>query len=554
MRVPDYHTSAETPRKTRADYLKQRFLEMVPGILVWGSFILPFVLFFFAPRVAVYVFFAYVTYWFARYLEMTWRQIDEYRTLRRYRKVDWHKRLDKLHDPYSAIAALSEKGGDVLRGKEAREELEALRTLAASGNRGPKPEEIFHLVILVTYNESAEILEQSLDALVAADYPKERMAICVAAEERAGRPAEDLISHLKNKYQDEFGFFFTTLHPDGIPGEGRVKGANLTWGAKYAREELHKWGILDGQVIVSAFDADTRASRDYFSVLTYKHITNPNRDADSYQPVLMFHNNIWDVPAVSRLIAFGSTFWTMIESTRPRRLRLFSSHAIGMPALVAAGYWSVVVIPDDSRQYWRMFFASNGRGRAVPLHTPLYMDAVLAANYFATLKEQYLQLRRWAYGIIDFPYIMEQNTRNNNIPFQVKAMQTLRQVAHFHSWATTPILLFVIPQLSRLLEPGLRAWETPHALAVIASNLLVLMPFGVLVSMTMAFLLLPPRPPHRSAWNKVKFALEWLMMPLVILVFLCMSAIDAQTRLIFRRYIGFRVTIKNRRSHAHQTR
>lgn len=551
MRTTEYHTSAETPCRTRSEYCAQRFLEVVPGFLVWGTLFLPGVLFLFAPQVAGYVLSAYLTYWMVRYAEMAVRQILEYFTLWRYRKIDWRGRLKRLNDPYSSILALSKKRYGL--GYADAEEVAALRTWVGFNKGAPAPDEVYHLVIFATHNESVEILEQSFDAIIDADYPKSRIAVCLSFEERSRVWTEELIERLKTRYEDKFGIFLTLQHPDGIPGEGRVKGANLTWAAKRARKELHRRGIQDAQVIVSAFDADTRTGRDYFNVLTYKHLVNPYRDVDSYQPILMYHNNIWDVPAVSRLVAFLATFWTMIESTRPSRLRLFSSHAIGMKALVSVGYWSVRVIPDDSRQYWRMFFASDGRAQTVPLHTPVYMDAVLARSYLATLREQYLQLRRWAYGIIDFPYIMEQNLRNRNIPLRIKTLQTFRQIMQFQLWATVPFMLLIVPQLMRLLEPTLHGEGMAQALAELGTRMSsVVVPIGLIVSVTISMLTMPKRPPHRSPLDRVKFVAEWLLMPVVLPAFICWPAVDAQTRLIFRRYMGFRVTVKNRRARAHE--
>jgi cellulose synthase/poly-beta-1,6-N-acetylglucosamine synthase-like glycosyltransferase len=551
VRAVEYHTSAETPRRTRSEYCAQRLLELVPGVLVWAVFILPGVLFLFAPRVAGYVLSVYLAYWLVRYAEMAVRQVLEYLTLRRYRRIDWRGRLRRLDDPYSNILVLSRKRYG-LNYSDA-EEVAALRAWVGSAKEAPAPDEVYHLVIFTAYNENVEILEQSLDAILAADYPKSRVAVCLTFEERSKAWTGELIDHLRTRYEDKLGIFLTTMHPDGIPGEERVKGANLTWAARYAREELHRRGIRDEQVIVSAFDADTRVGRDYFNVLAYKHLTNPCRDVDSYQPILMYHNNIWDVPTISRLVGFCATFWTMIESNRPARLRIFSSHAIGMKALVSVGYWSVAVIPDDSRQYWRMFFASDGRSRTVPLHTPVYMDAVLARDYFTTIREQYLQLRRWSYGIIDFPYIMEQNLRNQNIPLHIKVLQTLRQIGQYHALATVPFMLLIIPQLMRLLEPALHGAATAQALVALV-NLLsaVVVPLGLIVSATISVLIIPVRPPHRSPWERAKFAAEWLLLPVLLPAFLCWPAIDAQTRLIFRRYISFRVTVKNRRAPAHE--
>ena len=36
---------------------------------------------------------------------------------------------------------------------------------------------------------------------------------------------------------------------------------------------------------------------------------------------------------------------------------------------------------------------------------PIYQDAVLSSTYVKTLKAQFIQLRRWAYGASDVPYV-----------------------------------------------------------------------------------------------------------------------------------------------------
>lgn len=524
-RAGAYGTSAEAVSDTRSGYFAQRALEVLPGLFVWVMLALPLVLFFAAPRIAGYFISLYVVYWVMRLVEMSVRQLVELRTLRQSMKTDWNERLDNLS-----------------------------AELRASEAPGPYPEDIIHLVILATYNEKVEILEESLDAIAASDYPKERIVACLAVEERSKTWNQEKIAYLRERYAGKIGLFLVSTHPDGIVGEGRVKGANLTWAARYAREELHRRGVEDERVIVSAFDADTRAGSDYLSVLAYKYLTNPNRDVDSYQPVLMYHNNIWDVPTVSRLVAFCSTFWTMVESTRPYRLRIFSSHAMGLTALVRTSYWSVVVIPDDSRQYWRMFFASDGRARTVPLHTTVYMDAVLSTGPVASLKEQYLQLLRWAYGIIDFPYIMGQNRANARIPLSTKALQTFRQFSQFNTWATAPFVLLMSPRLLNLLEPHMTGSGLAQFLPALGGKLILCMPLGLLVSVALSLAILPSRPAHHSPWARLRFASEWIALPAILLTFVCWPAVDAQTRLLLGRYMGFRVTIKERRSLAHEVR
>ena len=247
----------------------------------------------------------------------------------------------------------------------------------------------------------------------------------------------------------------------------------------------------------------------------------------------------------------------MVDSTRPRWLRIFSSHAMGMKALVSVDFWSRSVIPDDSRQFWRMFFASDGRAQTRPLHVPVYLDAVQASSYLATLREQYRQIRRWSYGVIDFPYIMGRNLESNRVPFFSKVVQTVRQLSQFHLWATVPLTVMCLRPVVTTLEPIVvdesgRLFGRLVVAVDVGTAVITLL--SLVLSVGIALALLPPRPERHSVLTWPKMALEWLLLPLVLPLFLCLPAIDAQVRLLSARYLGFRVTTKDRRHSGHEIR
>ena len=266
---------------------------------------------------------------------------------------------------------------------------------------------------------------------------------------------------------------------------------------------------------MSAFDADTRPSHNYFQVLTYKYLTNPDRDIDSYQPVLLFHNNVWDVTTASRLVGYIASMWTLVDSTRPERLRIFSSHAMGMKALVGVNFWSRNVIPDDSRQFWRMFYGTEGRAKTVPLHVSVYLDGVDADGWQKTMREQYRQIRRWAYGIIDFPYIMEQNAISPTIPLGLGSRRPTARSRSSTSGRSVPLLLMTLRPITTLLEPTAvhSSWMITDlaALAIVVSG--VLSPLGLGISAFVALKLLPERPSHRPKKFWIRMVAEWLALP-----------------------------------------
>lgn len=530
-------------RASDAARRRRRLLECVPAALLLAP-VLVIALLLTAPRAAYVVGAGYVAYWALRSVEMGIRQVLELRRIRRYQRIDWAGRLARLADPYRTLHGLAARPR--LDTGQA-EELAALSRWVHSGADVPGPENLYHLVVIPIVDEDGDVLKATLAALADADYPSTQLLVCLSFEERSRRWTPERITDLQQAYQGRFGLMMTTRHPDGRPGETRVKGANITWGARAAVTEIRGRGLRDSQVVVSALDCDTQVSRWYFRALSYTYLTDPNRDVNGYQPILLFNNNVWEVSAVARLVGYIASMWTLIDSTMPKRTQLFSSHALGLTALVAVNYWATDVVPDDSRQHWRLYFGSHGRSRTVPLHVPVYLDAVQSETRWSTIVAQYRQIRRWAYGVVDFPFLVEQSVAHPEIPLSARLIRTWRQVRQYHLWAVVPLLLLVCRPGLTWLRPSV---IDPDALTGVATEAAalsgVVAPIGLLLSVVVALILMAPRPRHRSRLAYLGIAAEWLLLPVVVPLFYCVPAIDAQLRLLSRRYLGFRVTAKFR--------
>src|SRR5665648_498466 len=88
-----------------------------------------------------------------------------------------------------------------------------------------------------------------------------------------------------------------------------------------------------------------------------------------------------------------------------------------MDALVEMNFWSTRTVVEDGHQYWRSYFYFGGNYSVTPIYVPIYQDAVLSDTYVKTLKAQFVQLRRWAYGASDVPYVATHIfTKNRNVP------------------------------------------------------------------------------------------------------------------------------------------
>jgi hypothetical protein len=70
--------------------------------------------------------------------------------------------------------------------------------------------------------------------------------------------------------------------------------------------------------------------------------------------------------------------------------------------------------------------------------------------------------------------------------------------------------------------------------------------FGLVISSIISLSLIPPRPQDASRFRYVVMALQWILVPATMIVFSAIPGLDAQTRLMFGRYMGFWVTPKAR--------
>ncbi|MCG3112932.1 MAG: hypothetical protein MCM46_14030 [Candidatus Manganitrophus sp. SB1] len=546
-----------SPRTShRRDALLQRAFEIVPGLLLWSTFLGLFIFSFFQPVAVAIFIIAYDLYWLIRVTYFSIFMLLAYRRVRMEWGTDWRRRCEKASGEIPAyrreieeeMARAESEGAPKRRLQSLRLHLQEIERIEAEKVDVWDWTTIRHLVIFPTYQEGLEILRSSLKALLQADYPNERMIVVLAFEEREGIPAYRKAKALRQEFGSSFGAFLTTFHPDGIPGEARVKGANMAWAARQAKQYLDQEKMAYDRVILSAFDADTCVDRQYFGCLTYNYIIQPKRTRRSYQPLPMYHNNIWDAPSFARVVANSTTFWHMVQSIRPDLLITFSSHAMSFQALVEVGYWPVDVISDDSVIFYSCYLYYGGEYETIPLYVPVSMDANLAESYWRTLINQYKQMRRWAWGIEKFPLMMRGFLIDRAIPLRKKIKHVFRMLEGNYSWASAPFVIPVFGSLP-LLVGGREFYQTVLAYNFNATtrSILSMALVGVLLSVFLCHALLPPRPARYGRWRTASMTLQWALVPFSYIFLVGLPAVDAQTRLMLGRYLTFWVTDKKRK-------
>ena len=344
-----------------------------------------------------------------------------------------------------------------------------------------------------------------------------------------------------------FRDFLVTTH-EVATGEMKCKASNATYAAKKLMIYLDERNIAYDRVIFSNFDCDSVCHSQYFAALTYAYITDPKRLQRSYQPLPMYHNNLWDTNAFVRVIVTSSSFWHMYQSTRSEMVT-FSSHSEPFDTLVNVNFWPVNMISEDSIIYWKCFAYYHGDYQVKPIYLPISLDAVLAPTYWKTIKNQYKQKRRWAYGVENFPIIMRAIWPDKKVSLRKKLGVAFEMLEGHHSWATSALILALLGWLPLLIGgPAFNESVLAHNLPFVTRYLMMLAMGGLVASMFLSFMLLPPRPAKYSRKRYIYMFLQWFLTPLIAPTLGALPAIDSQTRILIKKYFGeFWVTEKMRK-------
>ena len=540
-----------------------RLFEILPGALTYSILLGPIILSVFVPVAVAYFIIAFDIFWMLRSFRLGFNLIRSFRRLRRAGGIDWNKRLLWLNSPNTyfeqtktRMGILANRHREVMmrvwwRNTPSRDEYSRLSSdlviqqeLVQQERLLLQPGNIYNAVILATYNESMDILEPSVQALIDVDYPQKQIMLVIAYEERGGAETESNANELIKRYGHHFALAMAVKHPDGIVGEVRGKGGNITYAGREFTKEILARGIDPENVIVTTFDSDHRASKNYFSYLTFVYCSNPNRVRKSFQPIPMFYNNIWDVPAPMRVIATGNTFWVLMETMRPHRLRNFAAHAQSLETLIATDYWSVTTIVEDGHQFWRTYFAYDGDHQVVPMFTGVYQDAVLAESYIKTFQAQFLQLRRWAWGATDIQFVVRNAITHPRIPWSDKLGKILLLIESHVTWATVPLVLLGVAWMPLYLNRAFSYQTLAHRLPEITSTINTLSATTIILTALISLISLPPRPARYGKWRTMFMFFQWVLLPVTSIIFGAFAALNAQTRLMFGKYLEFYVTEK----------
>ncbi len=491
----------------------ERALEILPGALTWTALTTPIWLSFVFPLAVAYLILLADVYWLFTAVRISTQTFMGLKKMKQAEKVDWQKRLEEdFPDEWGRF---------------------------------------YHLIVLPAYNESLEVLAPAFQAVANSKYPKNKIWLGVGFEERMQLKDPDKIARnidYLNSFKDKVGGVLASIHPVNLPGEVPGPGTNRNWMIKNAVKVFREKGILPDDVLVTTLDADFVIHPQFLAGALHKYLSTPEnvRDKRSFTGTFLYNNNYWSAPTPMRVIASGTAFWQLSEMVGSDKYINFSSLSMNLKSLLDIGGWIPDKVNDDSGFFWKAYYHFKGDYKVIPHYLPITADTVLDVTTWKTIQNQYLQLKRWAYGAEHVPFIILQYFKNRDMKFWDRTDKVTFIMWAYFKWGTLALFITFGGLIIPLINPAYTQSVVYYNLSVTSSWILTLAFIGLFTTVFVNEQVAPPRPKNWPfiiwAWSYI----QWFLVPIVLITITSIPAIDAQTSLMIGRYIEFRTTVKAR--------
>ena len=405
----------------------------------------------------------------------------------------------------------------------------------------PAPSEIVQCALIPTYTESYDVLRATVAALAAQNYP-EHLRVCAIITRETDSGGIENVARLREEFAGSFLLFLHIKDPL-LPGIVVGKSAAMAYGGPVLKAACDELGLDPSRTMVTDLDSDFRLHPQYFAYIALQFCTATDRLVSIWQPVPVFLNNIWRVPTAVRVMATAATQWQMFLHQNPHRLVMFSSYSMSLDLLADVGYWDSDVIPEDSRFFWKAFFHTRGTLNTRPAFLPVYGDAPRARGYAATHASQYNQIKRWAWGATDIPYVTSRMLLHPEIPWRIRARRYSNLIFNHLTWATLPLLLFFGGALPAFIDLDYSLSSTSALLGSLSASILTITLLNTLLLVQVDYRICP-KPTTWPWWRRRWAELQLFTYPVVGLALSVIPALEAQTRLMFGAYLEYHVTEK----------
>lgn len=486
-------------------WLLQRLLEILPGFVSWNLILFPYWGIILIPNVVAYFILAYNVYWFYQSLQIAVSATISHLRIQSSIIYDWM--------------------GDI--------------------KEFPDWKKVHHVILITTYKEPLHILERTLKAIADQTFETKQISVVLATEEKENEADRNKKTKaLKTKFANKFANLFVTTHKLQ-KGEVVGKASNERYAAIWVKKELVEKRKMDiNYMTVTSCDADHKYHRQHFAALTYKFLDDPQRYNRFWQAAIMFYNNIWELPAITRVPNTLGSIWNLSQLPRRDRLINQQNYSLSFKLLDEVDYWDPDKIPEDWGIFFKAYYKKQGKVEVEPLYLPLHVDAAQSTSPLKTLKNQYEQYKRWAWGVSDDPWIIKQYFKTKGISFWDKTMRLIYVIWSHFLWPVNWFVITIGLTLPTLLNPRFGKTSLGYSVPKLSSFVLTVALSFLIIMVILDNIYKPKKPKNFPVWRAVLTPFEFILMPIAGFFFSALPGLDAHTRLMLGKYLEYKVTEK----------
>lgn len=482
-----------------------RFLEILPGMVSWNLILFPYWGVFVVPLAAAYFVLLFDIYWFYQSLTVALTATIAHFRVEAAKKFDWRREIESF----------------------------------------PDWRRVKHAILIPTYKEPIHVLRRTLHSIEQQDLPKEQLFVVLSLEEKEEvQDREEKAKALKQEFVKLLPNFFILTHKL-VSGEVAGKASNERFAAIWFKKEIIQKRKLDVKyAVVTSCDADHTFHPKHFSALTFKFLDDPERYYKIWQPAVLFYNNIWRLPAITRVLNTLASIYNLSQLPRKDRLINIQNYALSFWLLEYSGYWDPDIIPEDYHIFFKSFYKTRGKTEVEAVYLPIFADAPQARTFLGTIKSQYLQYQRWAWGVSDDPYVIKSYFLVPGISFVSKTLRLIELVRQHFLWPVWWVIITLGLTIPSLINPAFARTVIGYTLPQLSSFVLTLALGFLVIMLLIDAQHRPPRPEEFPRWRAILQPLEFFLMPIAGFLFSFLPGLDAHTRLMLGKYLEYRVTEK----------
>lgn len=482
-----------------------RALEILPGVFSWNVILFPYWGIFIIPNAVAYFILMFNIYWFYQSLLIAITSIISHIRIQASIAYDWLGDLKNF----------------------------------------PDWEKIHNVVIIPTYKEPLYILERTINSLIEQTLPTKQITVILAMEAKEeSKDRDQKFRTLEKEFGNKFKYFLHTVHTLKS-GEVAGKASNERFAAEFFKNDYIDKRKLDiNYITVTSCDADHKYHPNHFANLTYNFLDNPRRYRMFWQPAVMFYNNIWEIPAITRVPNTFSSIWNLSQLPRRDRLINAQNYSLSFKLLHEVDYWDADKIPEDWGIFFKAYYKVKGGLEVEPIYLPLHADAAQSTSFWKTIQNQYEQLKRWAWGVSDDSWIIKNYLLDSEIPFWDKTTRVLHVIWSHFMWPVNWFVITIGLTVPTLLNPAFGRTTLGFMVPKVSSFILTISLSFLIVLIFIDNIYKPKRPKEVSVFKILLSPLEFILMPVAGFFFSALPGLDAHTRLMLGKYIEYKVTEK----------